>query len=396
MARTVNSESAASAARNRLRLRLWLAAVSAAVVSVGLAARFSPEGPRVAPPSGEMVTAGNGIALASGAPQWQFVKLGAAAAPVERWTDPVPARIAVDQARASKVGVPLGGHVTRVFVELGQRVGAGDPLFSVASPDIAELQAAREHAGVDLEAARTTLSRVRAIVATRALPAKEEVTAQQQLRQAEVAFHLAESKLASLRVRSRADSEFTVSSPRPGVVVEKNVLVDQQVTPDGSGALMVIADLSSVWVVAELFEGDAADIREGAAAQVTSPSLPDVSLQGKVEMVSAVVDPGRHTLPVRVRLPNPERLLRPNVYATVRFATPARKEAVEVPASALVSDGEHQYVYVQDAAGHFTRREVAAGSAREGRVPVVSGLTVGETIVEEGAFLLDNQLALDQ
>jgi RND family efflux transporter MFP subunit len=237
---------------------------------------------------------------------------------------------------------------------------------------------------------------VEAIVKTRALPAKEEVAAQQQLRQAEVAFRLAESKLASLQVRSPEDGAFTVVSPRPGVVVEKNVLVDQQVAPDGSGGLMVIADLSSVWVVAELFEADTVDIREGAAARVTSPSLPDQSLEGRVEMVPAVVDPARHTLPVRVRLANPDRLLRPNVYATVRFATPPRKDAVEVKASALVSDGERQYVYVQDTAGHFARREVAAGSAREGRVTILSGLRAGETIVQEGAYLLDNQIALEQ
>jgi RND family efflux transporter MFP subunit len=211
-----------------------------------------------------------------------------------------------------------------------------------------------------------------------------------------VGLHLAESKLASLSVSSSTDNEFTISSPRSGVVVEKNVLVDQQVTPDGSGALMVVADLSSVWVVAELFEGDAVDIREGALARVTSPSHPELSLEGRVDMVSSVVDPSRHTLPIRVRLANPERLLRPNVYATVRFATPAKATSVEAPASALVSDGEHQYVYVQDKVGHFTRREVTAGSSRGGRVQVLTGLAVGEKIVEEGAFLLDNQIALSQ
>jgi len=387
---------AATAGSTPGRSRWWLAgAFGVAAASVWLAARFAPPGPRTAGASPEMVPDSGGIALAAGAPQWQFVKVGTVATSSSHWTDPVPGRIAVDQTRASKVGVPLGGHVTRVFVELGQRVGQGEPLFSVASPDIAELRAAKERASVDLEAARTTLVRVHAVVATRALPAKEEITAQQQLRQAEVGLHLAESKLASLSVSSSADNEFTVSSPRAGVIVEKNVLVDQQVTSDGS-ALMVVADLSSVWVVAELFEEDAVDIREGSLARVTSPSHPELSLEGEVEMVSSVVDPGRHTLPIRVRLANPEHLLRPNVYATVRFATLAKTSSVEAPASALVSDGEHQYVYVQDRAGHFTRREVTAGGSREGRVQVLTGLAAGEEIVEEGAFLLDNQIALSQ
>jgi len=267
----------------------------------------------------------------------------------------------------------------------------------VASGDIAELRAAQEKAAVDLDAARATLERVKAMVAGRALPAKEELAALQQLKQAEVASRLAEAKLGSLKVSARGANEFTVGAPRAGVVVEKNVLVDQQVAPDGAGALMIVADLSSVWVVADLFEADAAGIRAGAAAEVTSPSLPELKLSGSVEMVSSVVDPGRHTVPIRVRLANPDGLLRPNVYARVRFATaPRSRGTLEVPASALVSDGEHQHVFVQDGAGRFVRREVTTGSSREGRVPVLAGLAAGETVVEEGALLLDNQLVLSE
>ncbi len=102
-------------------------------------------------------------------------------------------------------------------------------------------------------------------------------------------------------------------------------------------------------------------------------------------------------MPVRVRLANPEGALRPNVYARVRFAVAARSaSALEIAASALVSDGEHQYVYVQQRAGRFARREVTTGSAREGRVEVLRGLDRGETVVEEGAILLDNQIAISE
>ena len=113
-------------------------------------------------------------------------------------------------------------------------------------------------------------------------------------------------------------------------------------------------------------------------------------------MVSSVVDPNRHTVPIRVRLPNPERLLRPNVFARVRFGASHPAGSVEIPATALVTDGEHQYVYVQSEEGRFARREVVAGSAHDGLVPVISGLKGGEIVVEEGAILLDNQLALGQ
>jgi hypothetical protein len=111
-------------------------------------------------------------------------------------------------------------------------------------------------------------------------------------------------------------------------------------------------------------------------------------------MVSAVVDPERHTVPVRVRLDNAAGRLKPNIYAQMRFASQPDPSAVEIAASALVSDGSHQYVYVEGGKGQFTRREIAAGPAREGRVPVVRGLAAGEVVVEEGALLLDNQIAL--
>lgn len=374
--------------------RLWIGATSLAVASIWFAARWSPAGPRVAEPAPGMTIGKDELTIATNAPQWQLLKLGTAQRATARWTDPVTAHIAVDQTRASKVGVPLAGHVTRVFVELGQRVHKGEPLFSVASPDIAELRVARERAAVDADAAQATLTRVKAIVATRALPAKEEINATQQARQAELSLRLANSKLASLKVDG-TDNEFTVTAPRAGVVVDKNVYVDQQVTPDGSSALMTVADLSTVWIVADVFEADATDVRVGMDAEVTSPALPDLKLPGKVQMVPSVGDPTRHTLPIRVSLANPDGALRPNVAASVRFAAAPRTAALEVPASSLASDGGRQFVYVQDRPGHFKRREVAAGSVRDGRVAILQGLSEGESVVAEGTVLLDNQLSLD-
>jgi len=379
---------------SRRRVAAWLAALGAGLLSIWFAASWTRL-PRAATLEAPGITVDKGsISIAEGAPQWQVLKLGVAGPANEHLTDPVPARVVIDETRASKIGVPLSGRITSVYVELGQSVTTGEPLFSVASPEIAELRAQVDKAAVDLEAAQAALDRVRALVATRALPAKEELSAERDLKQAQLASRLAGSKLESLKVSSRSDNEFAVTAPRSGVVVEKNVLPGQAVSPDGSGAAMVVADLSSVWVVADLFEAQATQVRQGARAEVSSPSLPDLRLDGRVEMVSSVVDPSRHTVPIRVRLSNPERVLRPNVYARVRFGVTHKAGTVEVPASALVSDGEHQYVYLQGDQGRFTRTEVVAGSAHDGMVPVLSGLRGGETVVIEGAILLDNQMAL--
>jgi membrane fusion protein, heavy metal efflux system len=381
--------------KGRITWLVWASVAGGAAAIAGALLFRTPAPPAAAPAAGMTVEAG-GISFAPDAPHWRFLKLGKAANIGEHWTDDVPARITIDETRAWKLGVPLPGHVSRVLVELGEPVQAGRPLFAVSSPEIAELRTAKEKAEVELAGARASYERVSRTVASRALPAKDELAAQQQLRQAELAVRLADSKLASLRVSPQSDSEFVVTAPHAGVVVEKNLMVGQQVTPEAGAALVVVADLSAVWAVADVFEAQAIDVHEGAAAEVTSPSLPDLKLQGHVERVSAVINPETHTLPIRVTLDNPDHLLRPNVYARVRFATRHASATVEVPASAIVSDGERQFVYVQDRPGHFARREVVAGAVHEGRVPVLSGLTLGETLVEQGAILLDNQIALSE
>jgi cobalt-zinc-cadmium efflux system membrane fusion protein len=380
----------------RRRIAVWVASLVGGMATVLAAAAWNraPAEPAAGTPG--MRVEKDAVTLQHGAPQWQVLKLGAVTPANTHWTDPVPARVVIDETRASRVSVPLSGRVTNVFVELGQNVKEGDPLFSVASPEIAQLRAEKDKSSVDLEAARTALERVRAMVASRALPAKEELAAERDVREAEVASRLAGSKLESLRVSSRSDNEFTVTAPRAGVVVEKNVLLGQAVSPDGSGSVMVVADLSSVWVVADLFDMEATGVREGTDAQVTSPALPEIQMQGRVEMVSSVVDPNRHTVPIRVRLGNADRLLRPNIYARVRFATSHPEGTLEIPATALVTDGDRQFVYVQTEQGRFQRRAITAGSVHDGRVPVLAGLKEGEIVVEEGAILLDNQLALSQ
>ena len=151
------------------------------------------------------------------------------------------------------------------------------------------------------------------------MPAKELVTAQQAVAEAALAVRLASTKLSSLKVAGNGESSFTVIAPRDGAVVEKNLNVGQNVDPS-SGSVMAIADLSDVWVVAELFEIDVGQVVKGTKAKVLIGGTTEVD--GLVDQVSAVVDPDRHTVPVRVRLANLDGSLRPNAYAQIKFYDP--------------------------------------------------------------------------
>jgi cobalt-zinc-cadmium efflux system membrane fusion protein len=332
------------------------------------------------------------LSLDANAPQWKVLKLAKVEQPSTHWSEAYPARFVVDDALAAKIGTPLAGRVSTVYVVLGQTVKAGQPLFSISSPDIAGLRAEREKAAVSLDVSKAGNERVKAMVDARALPAKDALESDQQLREASLSLRLAETKLASLKVSSRRDNEFTVVSPRDGVVIEKSVLPSQQV--EAGAPLISVADLSSVRVVADLFEADASGIAKGEHARITSPSLPGFSAEAELEMVSQVADAERHTVAVWARLPNPDGQIRPNAYAEMRLSKAAPPGTLVVPSTSLVTDGAHQYVYVEESAGHFVRRSVVAGPSRDQSLLIYQGLKPGEQVVEQGAVLLDNQIAL--
>jgi membrane fusion protein, heavy metal efflux system len=369
-------------------------AVVLSVATVWASSRFVRKAPNQIPAQTGLTVVQGAIVLAPDAPQWQVLELETAKAISNTWTDAVPAFVKVDDAKAARIGVPLAGRVTQVNVELGQLVVKGAPLFAVSSPDLAALQVEQSKAKVDVEAAQGVLDRTKAIVDARALPEKEAVSAAQSLKQAELSFNVAQSKLASLDVTSRSENEFVVHAPRAGRVVEKSVLPGQELTPGAEASLMLIADLSTVWVLADLFESDSDGVTPGVPARVTITSLPGVVIDGKVDMVSAVVDAERHTVPVRVVLDNTDGRLKPNTYAKMQFEASTPPGSVEVAAAALVSDGSKQYAYVKNAAGRFVKRDVVAGAVRDGRVVVFKGIAPGETVVSKGAILLDNQIDL--
>lgn len=375
------------------KLLVTVAAVAFVIVAIFAAVGYTkePPPPPRSPPG--VAVEGDSISLTPDAPQWKTIKLATVVPASKHWSDPVPARVRVDETRAARIGAPLGGRVTGVFVEIGQHVQRGDRLFSVASGEIADLRADRAKAEVDLQVARAALERMKVLVAAQATAGKELLAAEAQDKQAELAVRVADQKIASLKISSPTDNEFVVTAPRDGFVVEKHILPAEQVSRDGE-PLLLIADLSAVWVVAEVFETDSVGLSQGTSCRITMPSRPDLTLESHVEAISSVVDPERHTVAVRVAIPNPDGTLRPNIYAQMRCALEPPLGMVEVPASAVVSNGAQQYVYLQERSGRFVRRPIVAGSVREGILPVSQGLTAGDVIVEQGAILLDNQIEL--
>jgi len=379
--------------RQRPLLVAGIAAVALVAVAAGYLATRRHEA-AVEKTAGYSVD-GDRVAIDHDAPAWSYVELAQASLGDPIPPKPVPGRVAVDEGRAAQVLAPLAGRVESVSARLGQRIDAGDRLASVRSTALVDLAKEIDQLEREEGAKAQIAERLRSLVGVRAVPEKDLIAAEQDLGQARLAREAAELKLRSLDLVPGSDALYWLIAERGGVVVERNVLPGQEVAPDRGDPLFVVADLDEVIVTADVPESDVGDVQVGQIARIGSASLGGRQLEGRVEYVSEVVDPQRRMVNVRVRVANPERLLRPNGYVQVSFA-PTAQPRVVVPAEAVVTDDHESVVFVRtgDDNGALERRVVVPGHQRAGQVEISQGLAPGETYVRRGAILLLNAVDL--
>jgi cobalt-zinc-cadmium efflux system membrane fusion protein len=313
---------------------------------------------------------------------------------------PAPGRVMVAESRSTPIMAPLSGRIEQVTVQPGDTVKAGDKLIAVRSAVLPELGRDIETATAALAVKKASAARVRDLVNLRAVPEKDLLLAEEELREAEIALRSAEGKRRSFRLGALDHGGlFWLEAPRAGTVVDRHALVGMEVGPDHGEALLSIAMLDEVVVIADLLETDVAGVKPGQKAIVTPANAADRPLPGTVEYVAAVVDPVRRTVAVRVRVPNPGHELRPNAFAQVSFVEADTTHKIVVPTEAVVTDGQKSVIFVREEKRpgeyRFIRREVKAGRSRDGKTEILEGLKAGETFVAHGALLLLNTLDLE-
>jgi RND family efflux transporter MFP subunit len=173
-------------------------------------------------------------------------------------------------------------------------------------------------------------------------------------------------------------------------VIERKINEGQYVTGD-STPLLTIADLSSVWIVADLFERDLPRVRVGEKAEIATLAYPKDTFQGQVERISDVVDPNTRTIKVRLLVANPDGRLKPEMFASVVLFLKEAEPALTIPARAAFTEGGHQFVYVERKPGEFQLRQVDVQPGPEGRLKVLEGLAIGERVAGEDVMLLRAQ-----
>ena len=298
---------------------------------------------------------------------------------------------------STTVLAPVSGPVSRLVVSLGAKVNAGDVLATVASPDYATAISAYRKAVVTARNARRIADLAKELSHNN-LSRKEVEQAQTDAANAEADRDAALEQLHSLGVDAQTIQAIQENGPLPeragnirspvtGTVVEK-LITPGQLLQASTTPCFTVADLSQVWVMANIFEPDLASIEQGDPAEVVTSASP-TSLPGKVDYISAIVDPNTRALGVRVVAKNPKEVLKKAMYLRVLIHSRHEETGLLAPVSSVLRDDENlPFVYLANADGSFSRRRITLGTRVGDRYETTAGLAAGDKVVVEGGLFL--------
>ena len=292
----------------------------------------------------------------------------------------------------------VSGRVTSVAAELGQAVQRGQTIARIFSPELVEAQTRYVSARAELGAHEQALARTEKLVGIGAASRQEleRIHAEHTARRADLEGAAAQLQLLGLSpaaldtLAPGHDQGATVDVPAPiaGIVTERTANAGLNV--DQTTPLLTITDLSTVWVVVDLYEQDFSRVRVGSAASMTTRAYPGRVLEGKVSYIDPHVSPETRTARARIEVPNVRGDLRLGMYAEALFTEHAGDAIPMVPRGAVQHVGDRTVVYLVHAQepGRFIEREVRLGAAAGDQIPVISGVTAGDVVVSEGSFSL--------
>lgn len=294
-------------------------------------------------------------------------------------------QMAYDETKIGRVHTKIAGWIDQVFVDYtGQLVKKGQPLFTIYSPDLVSTE---EEFLIGLRAKQYLADSQFKEVSTGALSLFE--AARQRLR----LWDISDEQIQTLERTRKPVRDLTLYAPYDGFVVKRNAFPKQQITPDTE--VYELADLSSIWVIAQVYEYELPEIQLGQTAKITLTYFPGKTYVGKVSYIYPDVDNTTRTAQIRIELPNPDFILKPDMYANVELEINYGTH-MTIPQEAVLDSGNQQTVFVALGNGYFEPRMVQLGARLRDRVVVLSGLKPHETVVTSGNFLIDSESQLKE
>jgi len=289
-------------------------------------------------------------------------------------------KVAIDETRIGHVHTKVEGWIDKVFVDFtGKQVEKGQPLLTIYSPDM--LASQRE---------LLLAAKAKTIMRNSALPSgfdQSESLLQATRRRLEL-WDLSEAQIDQVLKTGEPIKNITVYSPMTGYITERKAFPQVKVMPDTD--LYTIVDLSHVWIMADVFEYEAPNIRLGQTARVSIQAIPGRVFNARIDFLQPQVDPMTRTLKVRLNMDNPGVLLKPDMYADVEFLVNIPSK-LTVPADAVLNSGDRQTVFIDRGNGYLEPRQVKTGEREGDRIQILSGLTGSERVVTSGNFLIDSE-----
>lgn len=308
----------------------------------------------------------------------------------------LPARLVWNEEKTQRIYPAFAGRVAHILTDVGQAVSAGQVLAQLASPEFGAAQADTSRAVADATLARQALQRQRELFEAGVVARKDVEQAEADAARAQAEVARAQARTSLYGSASGVNQQLGLRSDIRGVVVERNLNPGQEVRPDASGApLFVVSDPGSLWVQIDAHEADVADLRPGARVSLLVPTLPDQKLDATISAVTDQIDPNTRTIKVRATVANPQRLLKSEMLATVRYERTVAK-GLEVPATAVFLKGTQHYVFVQSQPGVFEPRDVKVAYESAKLVLLSAGLQEGEQVVSQNGLLLARELRIAQ
>jgi cobalt-zinc-cadmium efflux system membrane fusion protein len=303
--------------------------------------------------------------------------------------------VAYNAFSTTPVITQVGGPVSRILVVPGERVKKGQPLLDVSSPDYSVLLAAYLKAKDAYRVAGKNYDRAKDLFEHHAVSERDLLQAESDKNQAQADLFASEQGLKvlgitnpdSLLAKIPSGAEVPVLAPISGEVVERLVAPGQVLTA-GTTQAFTISDISTVWVLANIYQADLAYVKTGDDVTVQTDSYPD-TFHGKISFVSPALDPNTRTLQARIVVQNPGEKLKKDMYVTVTVIAGTIRNAIAVPDAAVLRDDENQpFVYIAAASNQFGRRQVEIGNSQGGQTQILKGLAPGERVVGNGSLFL--------
>lgn len=289
----------------------------------------------------------------------------------------------------------VSGPVSRIVVTPGETVRAGQPLLYVASPDFSQLRATYIKAKDAFKLADREYARAKDLYDHHAIAERDLIAAESARNQAEADLQASQQSLIVLgftnpdqAVQMHSSPELPVLAPIGGEVVERLVAVGQ-VIQAGATQAFTISNMSTVWVLANLYQQDLPYVRVGDAVTILTDSYPGTEFHGKISYMAAALDPATRTLQARIDVKNPQEKLKNNMYVIAQVQAGKVANAIAVPNAAVLRNAENQpFVYALAAQDQFAMRSVTIGQTSEQATEITSGLASGDRIVANGSLFL--------